>query len=177
MATLWLFNANTSSGHVPKIRSQLSGMDGKLLTLRNPWVADSVFMAKLYTAMIVATAVFVYPWTFDPDNSFEGVHVLLAMYMTTPFIFAPFLDYRILYIKKLSNFYPNRSTKMIYSQRFSKLFTFNWREVHGGLLRRVEFGGSGSSTCYALRCQLCEHSRNSASHRPVETQILHPVFH
>ncbi|MGE8478851.1 MAG: hypothetical protein ACN6PK_11300 [Pseudomonas shirazensis] len=181
MATLWLFNAKTSSGHAPKIHSQVSGMNDKLLILRNPWVADSVFMAKLYTAMMVATAIFVYPWTFDTDNSFEGAYVLLAMYVITPFIFAPFLAYRISYIKKLSNFYLNRSTKMIYYQRFSKLFTFNWREVHGGLFRRVEFGGSGSSAWYALafapaRADGSLHQKDCLwidSNEPTEPDIKH----
>lgn len=181
MATLWLFNAKTSSGHAPKVHSQVTGMKDKLQTLRNPWVADSVFMAKLYTAMIVATAIFVYPWTFDPDNSFEGAYTLLAMYVITLFIFAPFLAYRILYIKKLSNFYLNRSKKMIYYQRFSKLITFNWHEIHGGLFRRVEFGGSGYSTCYALafapaRADGSLHQKNCLwidSNEPTEPDIKH----
>lgn len=150
MSVMWLFSTKRDTGEEPKISYQVSSVSGSLLSLRNPWVTDSVFMGKLYTAMMVATAIFVYPWTFSSENSFEGAYGLLTMYIITPLIFAPFLAYRIFYIKKLSNFHFNRLTKKIYYKRIGKLIVFDWNNVHGGLFKRVEYGGASFSSCYAL---------------------------
>ncbi|MBI6954481.1 hypothetical protein JET63_17860 [Pseudomonas sp. CCOS 191] len=68
----------------------------------------------------------------------------------SPFIFLPFLFYRIWLIKGLSSVCFNRSTKRIYYQRFRKVFVFEWHNTGGGLFRRTEFGGSSFTTSYAL---------------------------
>lgn len=141
MSITWLFTTKDQHREEPKIASQVSNISSNVLTLRNPWVTDSVFMGKLYTAMIIGMAALAYPWTLDPENSFEGACDLMTMYLLTPFTFAPFLIYRIIYIKKLSNIYLNRLTKAIYYKRFSTLITFDWNEVNGGLFKRIEFAG------------------------------------
>ncbi|MBV4499201.1 DUF6708 domain-containing protein [Pseudomonas shirazensis] len=163
MSITWLFTTKDQHREEPKFASQVSNISSNVLTLRNPWVTDSVFMGKLYTAMIIGMAALVYPWTLDPENSFEGACDLMTMYLLTPFTFAPFLIYRIIYIKKLSNIYLNRLTKAIYYKRFSTLITFDWNEVNGGLFKRIEFAGSAFSTNYALI--IAPHRKDGSLHK------------
>ncbi|MCG8296589.1 hypothetical protein, partial [Pseudomonas entomophila] len=152
MAVIWIFNKNSNPGFKPAINGQLENLSTDTLTLRNPWVSDSVFMAKLYTAMTLALAIFFYPDIADP----EYIPILLEraesvmQYIFAPLIFTPFLAYRIYFIKKLSNFHFSRSTQKILYQRGRKLITFDWNQTHGGVFKRTEFGGSSFSTSYAL---------------------------
>ncbi|UMY59598.1 DUF6708 domain-containing protein [Pseudomonas sp. LS.1a] len=152
MATIWLFNPKTKTDIDPKISGQLVGTTSSLLRLRNPWVTDSVFMGKMYTAMCIATAFFAYPPLLDDSTNYEldGAYAFLALQIILPFIFTPFLAYRIFFIRNLSDIYLNRLTKKIYYNRIGKVFTFDWYNIRGGLFKRREFGGSSFSTSYAL---------------------------
>ncbi|MFR0716269.1 DUF6708 domain-containing protein [Enterobacterales bacterium BD_CKDN230030183-1A_HGKHYDSX7] len=109
-------------------------------------------MAKLYTAMMIITALYTYPHLYDPalNYSLEGAYIFPIALASGPFVFLPFLMYRIFFIKNLSSFYFNRHTKKIHYQRIKTLITFNWREIEGALFSRREFGGSSFSTSYAL---------------------------
>jgi hypothetical protein len=152
MAVIWIFNNDSNSGHKPAITGQLENLSTNTLTLRNPWVSDSVFMAKLYTSMTLALTLYFYPDIADPEYKailLERTHSVMQ-YIFAPLIFTPFLAYRIHFIKKLSNFYFSRSAKKIYYQRGKKLIVFDWNKVHGGVFKRTEFGGSSFSTSYAL---------------------------
>ena len=153
MATTWIFNSTSCSGHKPAISGQLLGLSENTLCLRNPWVADSVFMGKLYCASILIVMAFIYPPSFF-SNDFWGPHafdpVLMIGFALTPFIFLPFLIYRIYFIKGLSSFCLNRTSKKIYYQRLSKTLVFDWNNTGGGIFKRTEFGGSSFSTSYAL---------------------------
>lgn len=150
MSVIWLFTTKHPITEPPRIADQTIILSAEVLVLRNPWVTDSVFMGKLYTAMIVAMAILVYPEILGLDFAFEGEYDLLAMLLLSPFIFAPFLAYRIWYIKGLSAFYLNHTTKKIYYQRLRRLVIFDWENVHGGLFKRIEYGGASFSNCYAL---------------------------
>ncbi len=152
MATIWLFSPNTKTNIEPKISGQLVDTTKFILRLRNPWVTDSVFMGKMYTAMCICTALFTYPLLLDDSTNYEldGAYEFLAMQIILPFTFTPFLAYRIFYIKNLSDIYLNRLTRKIYYKRVGKLFTFGWSNIRGGLFKRREFGGSSYSTSYAL---------------------------
>ncbi|RCL24802.1 hypothetical protein C6A77_15625 [Pseudomonas sp. AFG_SD02_1510_Pfu_092] len=151
MATIWLFNSTLDSGHKPAIGGQLVKVSKNTLCLRNPWVTDSVFMGKLYCAMTIILLIGFYPYLFPsiPDLYTEDTELLLS-FLIMPFIFTPFLMYRIFFIRGLSNFVLNRSTKKIYYQRLSKVLVFDWKNTGGGLFKRTEFGGSSFSTSYAL---------------------------
>jgi len=152
MAVIWIFNKNSDSGYKPAITGQLENLSTDTLTLRNPWVSDSVFMAKLYTAMTLALAFYFYPDIAEPEYRailLERAHSVMQ-YIFAPLIFTPFLAYRIYFIKKLSNFHFSRSTKKILYQRGKKLIIFDWNKTHGGVFKRTEFGGSSFSTSYAL---------------------------
>ncbi|MCO7517101.1 hypothetical protein NJF44_19675 [Pseudomonas guariconensis] len=149
MAVIWLFSPNQEADTPPKISDQQLDINQNQLHLRNPWVTDSVFMGKLYTAMIVGLALLTYPKIFIP-GTFDRAYLLMVMQFLAPLIFSPFLAYRILYIKKLSNIYLNRSTKKVYYKRFNSLFIFDWNNMRGGLFKRTEFGGASFSTSYAL---------------------------
>lgn len=152
MATIWLFNPHQKNDIEPKISDQLVDSTSFFLRLRNPWVTDSVFMGKMYTAMCLATAIFVYTLLLDDTTNYEleGAYAFLVAQIIVPFIFTPFLAYRIIYIKKLSDIYLNRTTQKIYYKRFGKLFTFDWSNIRGGRFKRTEFGGSSFTTSYAL---------------------------
>jgi hypothetical protein len=151
MATIWIFNSTSGSGYKPAIRGQLAKVSESNLCLRNPWVTDSVFMGKLYCAMTITLIIGTYPYLLPslPDLYDEDI-VLMLLFSVTPFIFTPFLAYRIFFIKGLSNICLNRSTQKIYYQRLSRVFVFEWSNTGGGLFKRTEYGGSSFSTSYAL---------------------------
>lgn len=152
MTTTWIFSPTSDSRTKPAIGGQLLSLSGDTLCLRNPWVTDSVFMGKLYCALIIVLIIFLYPdllsneawepYTFSP--------ILLIGTATGPFIFLPFLIYRIYFIKHLSSFCLNRSTQKIYYRRLSKVLVFEWSNTGGGIFKRTEYGGSSFSTGYAL---------------------------
>ncbi|MCO7521566.1 MULTISPECIES: hypothetical protein [unclassified Pseudomonas] len=152
MSVIWALNINSSSGYKPAITGQLASLSGDTLCLRNPWVTDSVFMGKLYTALIIGVMIGIYP-------NFLSIKILnlgtldlafIATMALSPFIFLPFLLYRIYFIKNLSGFYFNRATKKIHYQRGKKLITFEWSAIAGGVFKRTEYGGASFSTSYAL---------------------------
>ncbi|UMY59596.1 hypothetical protein [Pseudomonas sp. LS.1a] len=151
MATIWIFNSTSGSGHEPAIGGQLVKVSKNTLCLRNPWVTDSVFMGKLYCAMTIILLIGFYPYLLPsiPDLYTEDT-ILLLLFLTAPFIFTPFLIYRIYFIKGLSSFCLNRSTQRIYYQRLSKVLIFEWSNTGGGIFKRTEYGGSSFSTSYAL---------------------------
>ncbi|MCE0877521.1 hypothetical protein LU675_29795, partial [Pseudomonas monteilii] len=120
MATFWIFNSLSDSGHNPAIRGQLANISDNTLCLRNPWVTDSVLMGKLYCAMTITLLMGTYPYLYP---SFLDIYnediILLILFLITPFVFTPFLAYRIFFIKGLSTICLNRSTQKIYYQRLS----------------------------------------------------------
>ncbi|MCE7764165.1 hypothetical protein GQL56_16060 [Pseudomonas putida] len=152
MATIWIFNSKSGSGHKPAITGQLLSLSNSFLCLRNPWVTDSVFMGKLYCAIITTSMIGFYPYLFDGEfmKYFKSNPLLMTSFALTPFTFLPFLIYRIYFIKRLSSICFNRSTQKIYYQRLSKVFVFEWSNTGGGLFKRTEYGGSSFSTSYAL---------------------------
>ncbi|WDY60029.1 DUF6708 domain-containing protein [Pseudomonas sp. PSKL.D1] len=152
MATTWLFSAHSHSGHEPAIKGQVTSSSKIILCLRNPWITDAVFMAKLHSAAIIVSAAGLYPFLLSEQawDPYTFNPALIAGTALAPLIFAPFLVYRIYFIKRLSGFYFNRSSEKIYYQRSKKLFMFDWNNVCGGVFKRTEFGGSSFSTSYAL---------------------------
>lgn len=152
MTTLWIFKPNTSTGYTPKITNQAININHNILCLRNPWVTDSVFMGKTYTAFVIGLIILCYPYLFSSQTwSPPTLNPALIFGMaTTPLLFSTFLFYRVYFIKNLSGFYFNHSTKKIYYQRGKNLIIFKWSHTGGGIYKRTEFGGSSFSTCYAL---------------------------
>ncbi|WP_434771381.1 hypothetical protein [Pseudomonas entomophila] len=152
MITHWLFTATSHSSFKPVIKGQVSGLSKNTLRLYNPWIIDSVFMAKLYTAMTVGLMLYCYSDAFKPDYkslSLMDTHSLLK-FILTPFIFTPFLAYRIRCIKILSDIFLNRSTQKILYLRNQELICLKWKETEGGLLKKREFSGHSFNTSYAL---------------------------
>ncbi|MDZ3992340.1 DUF6708 domain-containing protein [Pseudomonas sp. Teo4] len=152
MSVLWLFSTKKDTGTVPKISYQVHSITKESLCLRNPWVSDSVLMGKLYTASILLSILYIYPNILSDGFKYNLYRdkSLLATYALAPFLFAPFLAYRIFFIKNLSNIYLNRETKKIHYQRIRTLISFDWNNVGGGVFSRTEFSGSAFSTSYAL---------------------------
>jgi len=109
-------------------------------------------MGKIYTAFIIALAAGSYPMLLTEEawNPTTFNPILIIGTAIGPFLFLPFLMYRIYIIKRLSGFYLNRLTKKVLYQRGKTLLTFDWKNTGGGLFKRTEFGGSSFSTCYAL---------------------------
>ena len=151
MSVDWIFESNASSGFPSRISSQFAGIDKSCLYLRNPWVTDSVFMGKIYTAMTAFIAAVNCTLLYTTlENSPINTYLIAALALLPPLTFSPFLFYRIFLIKRLSTFYFNRTTKKIYYQRIGRLLVFDWKNTKGGLFRRTEFGGSSFATAYAL---------------------------
>ncbi|MBA1191369.1 hypothetical protein G7007_00650 [Pseudomonas entomophila] len=152
MAVFWTFCPNSKSGHNPAINGQLIEISNITLQLRNPWVKDSVFMAKLYCALSIASMLTIGSMLIFEAISNPHTPNLLTFAITAPMslVFLPFLIYRIYLIKKLSCFCLNRSTKKIYYKRISKILVFEWPRTRGGLFKRVENSGASFSTVYAL---------------------------
>ncbi|MCO7517103.1 hypothetical protein NJF44_19665 [Pseudomonas guariconensis] len=183
MSVVWLFTPKNKTGTKPKISSQISSITSEMLILRNPWVTDSVFMGKLYTAMSLALALATYSDTFNKRyrEVILSDTASIAIYLSLPLIFTPFLIYRVFLIVKLSSFYLNRTTRKVYYQRFNKLFIFDWHDMGGGLFKRTEFGGASFSTSYALafaprRADGTLHQKDCLwvdSNEPTEPDIKH----
>ncbi|MCG8296584.1 hypothetical protein, partial [Pseudomonas entomophila] len=152
MAVKWIFSINSKSENEAAITGQLVNLYNNTLCLRNPWVTDSVFMGKIYTALILGGMITIYPELLSIKLlNIDALDLaFIAMMTISPLIFLPFLLYRIYFIRNLSGFYFNCSTKKIYYQRGKKLITFNWKNLYGGVFQRTEFGGSSFSTSYAL---------------------------
>ncbi|MFG0538606.1 DUF6708 domain-containing protein [Pseudomonas sp. YQ_5] len=152
MATIWIFNSMSDSGHKPSITGQLLSLSDTVLCLRNPWVTDSVFMGKLYCAITALSIAGFYPYLLSRDiwRMYETAPLLATGFLLMPFTFLPFLIYRIYFIKRLSSFCFNRATQKIYYQRLSKVLIFEWSSTGGGIFKRTEYGGSSLSTSYAL---------------------------
>ncbi|MCO7517982.1 hypothetical protein NJF44_24865 [Pseudomonas guariconensis] len=152
MAITWTFKTGSSTNYKPAIADQKTNLTENILCLRNPWVTDSVFMGKLYTAFVFTVALAFYPNLFTKDtwapHTLDLIFIAGQALMPMPF-FIPLL-YRIYCIKRLSGFYFNRITKKIHYQRGKKLITFDWTKTEGGLFKRTEFGGASSTTSYAL---------------------------
>ncbi|MFJ4065806.1 DUF6708 domain-containing protein [Pseudomonas sp. NPDC089996] len=151
MATLWLFTPTRESKHSPRIGKQITHVNQTVLTLQNPWVTDSVIMAKLYLAMILVVGAVVYAEVLDDVRNSMLTHMYPTMVLLLcPLTFLPCLAYRIYFIKKRSAIYFNRATQKIYYKRPGRLFTFEWSDVCGGVFRRTEIGGASFTTRYAL---------------------------
>ncbi|NIF29048.1 hypothetical protein F3J44_22020 [Pantoea sp. Tr-811] len=152
MSITWLFSHHGSTKSTPYIKDQVVDISTNHLTLRNPWIKDSVFMGKLYTAIVLISALYIYPEILDDDYR----HLLLSrphsmlQYLIAPLIFIPFLLYRAYIIKNNSHFHLSRLKKRVYYQRGKKLVQFDWKTTMGGAFKRTEFGGSSFSTSYAL---------------------------
>ncbi|MFJ7789759.1 DUF6708 domain-containing protein [Pseudomonas sp. NPDC096925] len=152
MAIAWIFKPHMPTHCAAHISSQLSSLNKLSLSLRNPWVSDSVFMGKLYVAMTLGLALYCYSGITEAEYRtmvLADPHSLMQ-YIVAPLIFTPFLAYRIFFIKTLSEIHFNRETKRILYQRNKKLISFDWGNVEGGVFKRTEFGGSSFSTTYAL---------------------------
>jgi len=152
MAIAWIFKPHMPTHCAAHISSQLSSLNKLSLSLRNPWVSDSVLMGKLYVAMTLGLALYCYPGITEAEYRtmiLADPHSLMQ-YIVAPLIFTPFLAYRIFFIKTLSEIHFNRETKRILYQRNKKLISFDWGNVEGGVFKRTEFGGSSFSTTYAL---------------------------
>ncbi|HGO6070107.1 TPA: DUF6708 domain-containing protein [Burkholderia cepacia] len=150
MTTVWQFSHQARTGVAPAIRDQLISVDRDVLCLRNPWVADSVFLAKMYISMTLLF-VFVITLIFFRDGDIDAVLMLLySIFLIFPAFIGLFVLYRVFFIKRLSNFYFNRTTRKVYYQRNKTLITFNWAQTEGSVFARTEFGGRSFSTSYAL---------------------------
>ncbi|MBK5541785.1 hypothetical protein JFV28_04115 [Pseudomonas sp. TH05] len=150
MAITWQFSHQTKTGVLPAIRDQLVDVDRDVLSLRNPWVGDSVFMGKMYISMtfiflLDATYGFIEAGEFDATSLF--IYVISLAFSA---LISILIGYRIFLIKRLSNFYFNRKTKRVYYQRNKTLITFDWAQTEGGIFVRNEFGGRSFSTNFAL---------------------------
>ena len=152
MATTWLFSPHKKTDTRPKIHGQISNLTNSIAQLRNPWVSDSVFMAKMYTATILFIALVSYAGFMSHTINYkqDGAYAFISIQLLGPLLFIPFLAYRIFFIKNLSAIYFNRFTKKIYYKRFTKLIVFDWDNTGGGVFKRTEFGGSSFTTSYAL---------------------------
>ena len=157
MAMTWRFSRQTRIGVAPAIRDQLVSVDRDVLCLRNAWVADSVFMGRMYTVGNAIMFVFlVYMFFKLPLNSSKlpGFDLLIWTYIVGSAVFLSFFValtwYRVFFIKRLSNFYFNRKTRKVYYQRNKTLIAFDWARTEGAEFVRNEFGGRSFSTNFAL---------------------------
>ncbi|WP_028696040.1 DUF6708 domain-containing protein [Pseudomonas cremoricolorata] len=152
MTTLWLLYPGKRTVYNPRINGQVFAFSQNSLILRNPVITDSVFMGKMYCAMMLGFLISL-AMIIDPQEAqefFIYAPIALILILFLPFIPLPFLLLDIWLIKSLSGICFNRSTQKIYYQRFSQVLIFDWKNTAGGLFKRREFSGSSFSTSYAL---------------------------
>ena len=147
MAISWEFSRQSRIGVTLGIRDQLVSVDRNVLCLRNPWVADSIFMGKMYIASIVFLVILI--CALEIIN-YDGNLWIFCISLIGPCFISFLAWYRISSIKRLSNFYFNRKTRKVYYQRNKTLIAFDWAQTEGGVFARTEFGGRSFSTSYAL---------------------------
>ncbi|WP_240622249.1 hypothetical protein [Achromobacter mucicolens] len=153
MTINWEFSPETTTGVAPAVHEQLLDVSGDVLTLRNPWIGDSVSMAKMYTSLtMVLICVNTYIWVGSDIFAFaHGLDYYLAfIILISSFVFTPFLWYRIFLIKRLTNFYFSRKLNKVIYLRKKTLIQFDWAQTEGGIFVRNEFGGAGITTNLAL---------------------------
>ncbi|MBK5541784.1 hypothetical protein JFV28_04110 [Pseudomonas sp. TH05] len=150
MAITWQFSRSTRTRVPPAIRDQLVDVDHDVLSLRNPWISDSVFMAKMYISTTSICALLITYLFFHEGDIDSALLLVYSILMIFPAFIAFIVWYRTLLIKRLSNLIFNRKTKKIYYQRNKTLITFDWAQTEGGIFVRNEFGGRSFSTNFAL---------------------------
>jgi len=152
MSILWIFAPQSRSLHSPAINGQLEQAFDGVLTLRNPWIPDSVFMGKMFSAGILFMIVMIYPSLLieQPWNDRAFNSSLFMDSVLVPFIFAPFLMFRIWLIKNLSSFYFNRTTQKIYFTSRGTLTTLDWGQTVGGFYKITEIINGSYTTSHAL---------------------------
>lgn len=150
MNVSWQFSPEAATGIAPAVHDQVFNVTDEVLSLRNPWVVDSVFSGKLYTSMNLLMVGYL-GWMLMEQTSY-GVFFWTLVACTLGFILLSLLlsGYRIFCIKRLSNFYFNRRLKKVYYRRNKTLIEFDWAQTQGGVFTRTEFGGRSFSTNYAL---------------------------
>lgn len=152
MAISWQFFQNRT-GITPRIRDQLVDINRCVLTLRNPWIFDSVFMGKMYTAWTAILLIInlYISWGSDIWLMADALDFVSCLTLVLGYFFlAPFLWYRLFLTKRLSHFHFNRELKKVYYQRNKTLIQFDWAHTEGGVFVRNEFGGAGFTTNFAL---------------------------
>ncbi|NBA97551.1 DUF6708 domain-containing protein [Pseudomonas sp. R5(2019)] len=150
MAIAWIFSRQAKTEFRPAIRDQYVSMNRHILCLRNPWIADSVFMGKMYTAGNTLMIFFYASIFLELTNIDVFFWTLIIGCLTFTAFIAALTWYRIFLIKRLSHLYFNRKTQKVYYQRNKTLIAFDWAQTEGGLFQRTEFGGSSFSISYAL---------------------------
>ncbi len=150
MAMTWRFSRQTRTGVAPAIRDQLVSVDRDVLCLRNPSVADSIFMGKMYISMTLAGVFVITYLVFFTGNVSADLLIGYSIIMVFPAFVCILVWYRIFFIKRLSNFYFNRKTRKVYYQRNKTLIAFDWARTEGAEFVRNEFGGRSFSTNFAL---------------------------
>jgi len=150
MTISWQFSPETTSDVTPAVHDQVFNVTGEVLSLRNPWVADSVFSGKLFTSTNLL--MLAYLGKVLAGQTGYGVLFWTLVACTLGFILVSLAlsGYRIFCIKHFSNFYFNRRLKRVYYRRNKTLIEFDWEQTQGGVFARTEFGGRSFSTSYAL---------------------------
>lgn len=102
--------------------------------------------------MTITLMIGVYAYLFPKGrwDLYMSDPLFMITFLISPYVFTPFLFYRIYFIKGLSSFCFNRTSKKIFYQRLTKTLVFEWNNTGGGIFKRTEYGGSSFSTCYAL---------------------------
>ncbi|NTX47434.1 hypothetical protein HT749_29015 [Burkholderia cepacia] len=107
MAMTWRFSRQTRTGVAPAIRDQLVSVDLDVLCLRNPSVADSVFMGKMYISMTLAGVFVITYLVFFTGNVSADLLIGYSILMVFPAFVCILVWYRIFFVKRLSNWtYP-----------------------------------------------------------------------
>ncbi|QXH36708.1 hypothetical protein [Pseudomonas muyukensis] len=160
MNIAWIFSPHQKSKTAPSIGDQRVSMNSRYLCLRNPWISDSIFMGKMYSAttfflIIFQTALWKdsHLWSKEHFDTFNVITIGISMFVMTPFLW-----YRIFLIKRLSHIYFDYNSKAIIYKRNKKTITLDWNKCVGGFLEKSEFGGNSFSISYALAiAQRTEH--------------------
>ena len=152
MPISWKFTPSTKTQVTPRLYGKKITVNETSLALDNPWVTDSVTMGMIYTAMMLGTLLVAYPSILEEITYASIIEdpTFTIILLLQPFIFAPFLAYRIHLIKKLSEIHFNRKTQTIYWQRGKILFTLDWKTIQGGMFTMRMSHGNSVGITYAL---------------------------
>lgn len=151
MSIDWIWKSKDRAGVQPAIGDQLVDINGTFLQVRNPWIADSAFMGKLYASALIAGSLGA-AWFFLADfYSGSRFDYALLVSVIVMLIFASLmLAVRVCLIKYRSDFVFDRSNRKVYYRERRRVISGDWNSVVGGLQSKLEFTGRAVITTHSL---------------------------
>jgi len=151
MSINWIWSSKDSAGVEPRIGEQLVSIDNARLRMRNPWVANSAQMGKIYASVLIggtaAATLFFLSEVYGKPRLDYGF--LISVALVIAFI-SLMLGVSVRVIKNESDFLFDRSTKRVFYRGRGRVIAGDWDSTVGGQQSKVEFTGKSVVVMHSL---------------------------